>query len=110
MKTTEKENYLLIENDQDSMTAFASYLTKHHDDFREQNIVIDIKEYENLRLDEMLGFLELSNVHKKQKKSFVIVNNALHVDKVPEELMIVPTIQEAEDVIQMEEIERDLGF
>ncbi|MDT0649999.1 ribonuclease Z [Autumnicola edwardsiae] len=110
MKTTEKENYLLIENDQDSITAFASYLTTHHDDFHEQNVVIDIKEYENLRLDEILGFLELSNVHKKQKKSFVIVNNALHMDKVPEELMVVPTLQEAEDVIQMEEIERDLGF
>ncbi|MDT0647717.1 ribonuclease Z [Zunongwangia sp. F260] len=110
MKTIEKENHLLIENDQDSITSFASYLTKHHDEFIAYNVVIDIQKYENLRLDELLGFLELSNIHKKQKKSFVIVNNALHMDKVPEELMVVPTLQEAEDVVQMEEIERDLGF
>jgi hypothetical protein len=29
---------------------------------------------------------------------------------VPEELLVVPTLTEAEDIIQMEEIERDLGF
>jgi hypothetical protein len=32
------------------------------------------------------------------------------MDHVPEELMIVPTYQEAMDVLEMEEIERDLGF
>jgi hypothetical protein len=32
------------------------------------------------------------------------------MDEIPDELIIVPTIQEAQDVIGMEEIERDLGF
>ncbi|MDT0690683.1 ribonuclease Z [Salegentibacter sp. F188] len=110
MKTIEKNNYLLIENDQDSITEFTSYLTTHHNDFRKKNVVVNLEEYTELQLDEILGFLELSNVHKNGKRSFVIVNNALHMDKVPEELMVVPTLQEAEDVIQMEEVQRDLGF
>ena len=74
------------------------------------NVVIDILKYGDLRLDDLLNFLELSNEHRKGKRSFVIANDAINIDKVPEELLVVPTLQEAEDIIQMEEIERDLGF
>jgi hypothetical protein len=39
-----------------------------------------------------------------------MINDSASMDHVPEELMIVPTHQEALDVLEMEEIERDLGF
>jgi len=29
---------------------------------------------------------------------------------MPDEIIVVPTMQEAYDIIEMEEIERDLGF
>jgi hypothetical protein len=29
---------------------------------------------------------------------------------MPDEIVVVPTLQEAYDIIEMEEIERDLGF
>jgi hypothetical protein len=29
---------------------------------------------------------------------------------VPDEMVVVPTVLEAHDIIEMEEIERDLGF
>ncbi|HAT63224.1 MAG TPA: ribonuclease Z, partial [Flavobacteriaceae bacterium] len=41
---------------------------------------------------------------------FVIVNNAINPDDIPDEMIVVPTLQEAADIIEMEEIERDLGF
>jgi len=40
----------------------------------------------------------------------VIVNNAVDIDEVPSEMTVVPTLQEAFDIVEMEEIERDLGF
>ena len=40
----------------------------------------------------------------------MIVSNQLESDNVPEALIIVPTLQEAHDIIEMEEMERDLGF
>ena len=40
----------------------------------------------------------------------MIVTNTVNPDDIPEELFVVPTLQEAEDIIEMEEIERDLGF
>ena len=55
-------------------------------------------------------FIEISNQHRILKHSFVIVNNALDTDILPNEIMVVPTLLEAQDVIEMEEIERDLGF
>ncbi|MDT0644389.1 ribonuclease Z [Zunongwangia sp. F363] len=110
MKTTDKANYILIENNKDPLTEFASELTRQHANFEHANIIVDLKEYEHLELEDLLGFLELSNTHREHKKSFVIVNNALNADKIPEDLIIAPTLQEAEDIIQMEEIERDLGF
>ncbi|MDT0678216.1 ribonuclease Z [Autumnicola musiva] len=110
MKTTEKDKYLLIENDQDSLTEFASVLTREHAVFEDKNVIVDLKKYDELQLQDLLGFLELSNTHRQHKKSFVIVNNALHADKIPDELFVAPTLPEAEDIVQMEEIERDLGF
>jgi len=32
------------------------------------------------------------------------------MDEIPYEMIVVPTLQEAGDIIEMEEIERDLGF
>jgi hypothetical protein len=40
----------------------------------------------------------------------VIVSDTISYDNAPEELSITPTIQEAHDIIEMEEIERDLDF
>ncbi|MDH3323482.1 MAG: ribonuclease Z, partial [Flavobacteriaceae bacterium] len=42
--------------------------------------------------------------------SFVIVSDKVNLDGIPDEIIVVPTMQEAYDVIEMEEIERDLGF
>jgi hypothetical protein len=40
----------------------------------------------------------------------VIVSDVLDFDKVPTYLNVVPSVIEAHDMIEMDEIERDLGF
>ena len=42
--------------------------------------------------------------------SFVTIKPSINIDDFPENINIVPTLQEAEDMIEMESIERDLGF
>lgn len=110
MKVIEKGSYKILEDERDDVKDFASFLERRYDIFEDDNVVIDILKYGELSLDELLYFLNLSNKHRMKKKSFVIANDAINIDNVPEELLVVPTLQEAEDVIQMEEIERDLGF
>lgn len=110
MKVTEKDNYVILEDEKNDVKEFASFLDYVHQHYKDQNLVVDILKYGNLQLDELLSFLELSNKHRKAKKSFILVNDTINIDPVPDEIMVVPTLQEAEDIIQMEEIERDLGF
>lgn len=110
MKIKEKEGYKILKDEKENVKEFASFLKSHHKIFRNDNVVIDILKYGELKMEELLLFLELSNEHRKGKKSFIIANDAINIDKVPEELVVVPTLMEAADIIQMEEIERDLGF
>lgn len=110
MIVVEKENYKILRDEEDDVKNFVSYLEFRHKDFQNDNVVIDILKYGELELEELLTFLKLSNKHRKNNRSFVIANDTINIEMVPEELIVVPTLQEAEDVIQMEEIERDLGF
>ncbi|MFD1096091.1 ribonuclease Z [Salegentibacter chungangensis] len=110
MKRTSKENYIFIEPENEDITGFSSFITKHHDDFKESNVLVNLLDYGELQTEDLLSFLELSNVHRTGKKSFVLAGDAASMDKVPDELVVVPTIQEAEDIIRMDELERELGF
>lgn len=104
------DNYTLLIDEYDNLSRFSEILTNKLDQFKGCNLIIDLTTYKNASLDEIIQFLELSNNHRATGQSFVIVNNALPIDMIPDELMIVPTVQEAVDVIQMEDIERDLGL
>lgn len=110
MKLTKKDFYYIIADERDDIKDFASFIDYKRAHFDDKNLVIDLLKYGTLKLEELLLFLKPSNEHRASKHSFVIVNDTINIDSVPDELMVVPTLQEAEDVIQMEDIERDLGF
>lgn len=78
--------------------------------FEKHNIIIKLTALEGIKTEYITEFLRLSNKHHKAKNSFVIVANNINIDDVPEEMTIVPTVQEAYDIIEMEDMERDLGF
>ena len=42
--------------------------------------------------------------------SFVIVFEGINYDDIPDQIIAVPTLEEANDIIEMENIEKDLGF
>lgn len=110
MKVTKKENYIIVEDDKNDVLGFSNYLENHaYDQIKDENVVVDILKYGELSLEELISFLQLSNQHRAHQHSFVIVNDTINIDQVPEELMVVPTLLEAGDVIQMDEIQRDLG-
>lgn len=111
MTINEKETYLIVEDDKNNVTGFSNYLENHaYDQIKDSNIVVNLLKYGKLTLDELLSFLKLSNKHRAANKSFVIVNDTINIDHVPDELAVVPTMQEAEDYIQMEDMEREFGL
>ena len=77
---------------------------------KDKNLIIDLLDYQLMSLNDLLFFQKISDEYKEANKSFVIVNDVLNANSLPEEIMVVPTLQEAEDMIEMEEIERELEF
>ncbi|QED36795.1 ribonuclease Z [Antarcticibacterium arcticum] len=110
MEITRKDNYSILTYDSGDMADFATYLTKHHTDFEKDNVIVDVLDHGDLDVKELLMFLEISDLHRANKRSFVIASNPVSVENLPQELMIAPTLREAEDIINMEELERELGF
>ncbi len=111
MKVNKHESFIVLEDEYNDVSQFASYLTKKiPQKFNKQNVVINLLKYNTISQDELLLFLNLSNAHRSQKKSLVIVNDAIAIDDIPDEIIVVPTLLEAGDIIEMEEIERELGF
>jgi len=102
---------VILKDDHHNIKNFAAFLGKQiPKQFADDNIILDLLQYEELDLEGLLHFLELSNTHRNAAHSFVMINASIDYDSIPDELMVVPTLQEAEDIIEMEEIERDLGF
>ncbi|HEA31330.1 MAG TPA: ribonuclease Z [Leeuwenhoekiella sp.] len=111
MQVDKKEKFTILGDDEDNVKQFASFLEYIVPKaYKDQNLVIDLLKYEKMTLDELLSFLVLSNKQRAAKNSFVLVNKAVAIERIPEEIMVVPTLEEAKDVIDLEEIQRDLGF
>lgn len=83
----------------------AQFKKMHHN-----NIVIDLSAIKSLKLKHDLEFSDLNTYYKEQVlKSFVVVGT-MSVSQLPGDIDTAPTLQEALDIIEMEEIERDLGY
>lgn len=110
MKVHEKGHSVTIKDTQGDFSSFLDKLTTQYKTFEPLNIIVDLSQYSDLSIGDIKLFSLLSKQHKKAKKSFVIVVLNIDFNAVPDQLTVVPSLLEAHDIIEMEEIERDLGF
>lgn len=110
MKVDQKGHTVCIKDTQGDLVSFLMKVTHEYKTFEKHNIIIDIRMYKNLSLKEINSFLPLSKIHKKAKKSFILVSSNLDHNAISDKLAVVRSLHEAHDIIEMEEIERDLGF
>jgi hypothetical protein len=110
MKVDLKGHTVTIRDTQGDLVSFLMKVTHQYKTFEKDNIILDISAYSELSVQDINSFLPLSKTHKKAKKSFVVVTKEIDIDSVSDDLTIVPSLLEANDIIEMEEIERDLGF
>ena len=89
---------------------FFNEFLKNNTNFKNVNLILDFSSIINIDLNKILLFSQLSETHRNNNKSFVIVCDGIEFDKIPDEIVAVPTFKEAEDIIEIEDIERDLGF
>ena len=103
-------NTSIITQEKASIIELVKKIDVLYERFKNNNIIINLTTLEKVKRSDIVEFLQLSNKHRKAKHSFVIVTNKANLDESPDEIVVVPTLQEAYDIIEMEDIERDLGF
>jgi len=103
-------NISIITQEKVSIVELVKKLDVIYSRFKNDNIIVNLTSLKTLTTQDVVEFLNISNQHRKAKQSFVIVTDKIKLEDIPDELVIVPTMQEAYDIIEMEEIERDLGF
>ena len=110
MKVEQKGHTTILKETKSDFISFLENITREHHSFKSQNLIIDLSHNATVTLKDIKGFSDLSKAHLKENKSFVIVAENLDYNAVPVKLTVVPSVLEAHDIIEMEEIERDLGF
>ena len=110
MKVTAKGHSTIIKDSKDDLGAFVAKLTSEINTFKTQNLLIDLHHYGTIAVKDVLLLQPISKSHKRNKKSFVVVVSATDFNAFPDNFTVVPSVLEAHDIIEMEEIERDLGF
>ncbi len=103
-------NITIITQEKLSIQEFVKRLDSEYNRFKDDNVIVNLTTLKSISLAEVVEFLKISNQHRRAKHSFVIVTDKVNFDDMPDEIIVVPTLQEAYDIIEMEEIERDLGF
>jgi len=110
MVVTKTNTYTHIKPTEISVGEFFSAFKDLHKEFKTEHLIIDFSDKINIKIKEILLFLKLSLHHRKNGTSFVLVCEGISIDDLPEELNVVPTFNEALDILEMDAIERDLGF
>ena len=104
MVVSEKNQYTLIKLQESSFDEFE----KRFAEINSNHIIVILSENYTMNKKNISFFLEAAKIQKINNKSFIVVKNGIDIDEIPELLNITPTLGEAEDVLEMEAIERDL--
>lgn len=110
MKVNVKGHSTVIEDTNNDTNFFLVSVSNLIESYKSQNLILDLTQNKTTTMASIKAFSGLAKTHKKGKKSFVIVAQNIDFNAVPKSLIVVPTVLEAHDIIEMEEIERDLGF
>lgn len=111
MKVEQKGHTTIVKDTiGDTQNFFDKFSSEYNNSFKQHNLILDLSHDKNLDLSKIKLFVGLSKTHQKNKKSFVLVAQSVDFNAIPNTLLLVPTLLEAHDIIEMEEIERDLGF
>lgn len=110
MKIEYKSDYVLVSSDENSFEDFVINFKTKHSEIKENHLFISISKNLNIVEKDIFVFLDYAEQHQQNGTTFVLVCPRVDVDEFPDEFNIVPTLHEAEDVLEMENIQRDLGF
>src|SRR5690606_14118837 len=104
------DNTTIIIQEKSTIVELVKKIQATYPKFKSDNVIVSLSVMAEVTLQDIIEFLQISNQHRRAKHSFVIVTDKANLDEMPDELVVMPTLQEAYDIIEMEDMERDLGF
>ena len=110
MKVTTKGHTIIIKDTEGDIVTFLEKINNQYNSFKDYNLILDVSHDTSVNVKSISVFSDLIKKHKKSKKSIVLVVEDIDFNKIPQSIVVVPTQLEAQDLIEMDEIERDLGF
>ena len=113
MQITQQENTTIFswETTDPIGTDFRILVKAHYKNKENQNIVVDLSALEKITAGHVMEFSELSVYNKEHvSKSFVVLIGSLDSNTLADTTSVAPPLPEALDLIDMEEVERDLGY
>jgi hypothetical protein len=111
MNVSQKKNYVLVTPSTSTFEVFRDKFKDQKHRWTDKHVVLDLKNIEGLTRQDLASFLPSVIEHKETKSSFIVLANGIHLEELEEQGMnVAPTLTEAEDLMEMEAIERDLGF
>lgn len=103
-------NTTIVSQEKSALSKFLSNLKEAYPRLQNDHLIINLFSFDSLKAPDLLEFLQLSDRHRGSGKSFVLVSDKISYEEVPDEISLAPSLQEARDIIEMEEIERDLDL
>ncbi|MCF6213131.1 MAG: ribonuclease Z [Flavobacteriaceae bacterium] len=110
MLVEKKKNYTLIKSESQNFEIFLADFNTVYNNQKQNHLIVDLSIINDATTENINKLLILSAQSKSLKKSFVVVVKNIDIDLVSEKITCTPTLLEAEDTLEMEEMERDLGF
>tara|TARA_B110001450_G_scaffold50338_1_gene46961 strand:+ start:2097 stop:2429 length:333 start_codon:yes stop_codon:yes gene_type:complete len=110
MQIEKKDTFLLLKSNEESFLDFYNSFQKQQVYLHKEHLIVQISKTISFTTEELLLLIKISEEKKENNKSFVLVNSCADISSFPDNFNIVPTFQEAKDILEMEAIERELGF
>lgn len=96
----------VITQDKTSLIELLNKFSVLYERFKSEDVIIHLID---TSVGDIEDFSSLASKHNSAKLSFVVVNADLNQEHF-ENLIIIPSLQEAHDFIEMEVMQRDLGL
>jgi len=110
MDISNKTHYLLITSTENSFSNFFNNFKLASNSASKTHTILQLSENLNTTTHNLSLFLDIATRYRRNGMSFVVICKGIDIDEIPDEVNVVPTLTEAEDVLEMDAIERDLGF
>jgi hypothetical protein len=110
MHIERKKTYTLISSDENSFADFYTSFLNHEQELKKEHLIVQLSNSFNITKEDFSLLLSISASKKESGISFVIISTSANIDDFPEHFNITPTLQEARDILEMEAMERELGF